>query len=176
MPAGTEVRDHIRAGEHRCGERCDGRPVGSDVGALVEGEGPLQRFDPAVGLADEGAKPVPLRAGVVRRQEVLLAVFDPLDGPTEPHRGEGDEHVFRIELASWPEPTADVGLTDDDALGRESDHRRDRVAVPERNLGGTVDHELLGRLVVVRLQAPAFQRHPAVPSDGHVDGNDGVPR
>ena len=51
-----------------------------------------------------------LAARVVRRDEVLRAVLDPLHGPTEAKRRERDEHVLGIQLAADAEAAADVDL------------------------------------------------------------------
>ena len=68
---------------------------------------------------------VHLLPGVVRGDEMLRAILDPLHRTTEREGEERDEDVLRVDLTPHTEPSADVDL--DEAHGFAD---RDRAARP----------------------------------------------
>ena len=115
-------RDDIGPGEHRGGEVGHGRGVGADIGALVGEEFVVDREDEAARI-DRGADVVDLVARVVRGDEMLAPVLDPLDRPAEAKRAERDQHVLGIDLAADAEAAADMALVEMQLLERQAEER-----------------------------------------------------
>ena len=108
------------------------------VRALVDPGGAAKREQAAVGGRGD-LELVHLPARVVRRDEVLGAVLDPLHGAAEAERGERDEHVLGVELAAHAEAAADVDLDEPHVAEREAEELCEHPAVEVLHLGRAVD-------------------------------------
>ena len=105
---------------------------------------------------------------MVRAEQVLPAVFDPLHRPAELSCRAGDQVVLGIELAAHAEAAADIGLQHVDAFLGKVHALRQEAARGERRLGRARDRELGSRLVPVGQQASGFDGHRGVPL--HAEG------
>ena len=99
-----------------------------------------------------------------RGDQVLAAIFDPLDRPAEMPGREGDQEVLRKALAAQPEPAADIVFHHRDGVLGEADLTGQRASHRERRLGRARDGEPLA--VPFGEQAARFHRHRRVPPDG----------
>jgi hypothetical protein len=111
---------------------------------------------------------------VVRRDEVLGAVFDPLDRAAEVTGCEGHEQIFRIELAAHAERAADRKLDQADLLGRKAQHLREDDEVEVLHLRRAPHGQAFGQRVVFRQQSTRLQRHARVPVHAQRCANDDV--
>src|SRR5262249_4668656 len=86
-----------------------GRPVGAQVGAHIRLGMAAQRQDRALAAAGdfEGAGNV---AGMIRRDEVLAPVLDPLHRTADNSRRERYQKILRIEFTAHAETAADIGF------------------------------------------------------------------
>ncbi len=151
----VNVSDGIGPG-HELGHipRGDGA-VGPEIGAVV---GP--------GLASEAENPpigsrgdLDIAFGLPRMicgAEVLAAILDPLDRAAQVACREGDEEVFRIELAARAKATADINLDHLDLLFPEAQGCGKDPAVGEGDLGRTPHGHFFRRRVPARNEAPRF--------------------
>src|SRR5215470_18741362 len=97
----------------------------AQIGALIEPELIVEAEDDAV-LVDRGTHAVNRAPRLVRRDEMLIAVLDPLDRPAEAQCRGADEDVFRVKLAADAEAAAHVPFMQMDAPGRQTEHRLKR--------------------------------------------------
>ena len=119
----------------------------------------LERQDAAVG-GRAHAHVVDLPALVVRAEEVLAAVLDPLHRHAEPPRGPRDQHLLGVELDDLDaEAAADVGRDYVDAVGIHAEEHRQPEPHARRRLGGVVHQEAVLPLVVARDHAARLDRH-----------------
>jgi hypothetical protein len=77
----------------------------------------------------------------MRGEKVLAAVFDPLDGPAEPLRGNGNTRIFGIEGALRTEAAADIGRDHADLVVVEIERIHQRALHAVRSLRRDVDRE-----------------------------------
>ena len=165
MGAGTIGGDDIGARQHRRREVDDGDAVAPHIGALVGIDLVVEPEDEAARI-DGGADAVDLVARVVEGEQVLAPVLDPLDRPSEPGRGDADQHVLGVELAPHAEAAADMALEELQLVAPEPEHCGDRIAVVMRHLGRAVELDPRALVVVERERAAGLDRHPAMPADG----------
>ncbi len=78
---------------------------------------------------------------MVGRNQMLTPVLDPFDGTTDQAGGEGDQKIFRIELAAHAKAATHIVLNKADQAFHDSHLLGEDAAVGERHLGGTVDRE-----------------------------------
>ena len=109
MPGGPVGGNAIGTGQHSGREIDHARAMGAHIGALVVEEHVFEGEDAPLHV-DRGAHLVPLLAGVVRCDEMLVPVLDPLDRTPQPERCEADQHVLGIKLAAHAEPATHVAL------------------------------------------------------------------
>ena len=105
----ADVGNAVGPREHLRNVARSGRPVGADVCALVAPGMAAQGKDRTVAVARDLQLAGGL-AGMVGGEEMLSAVFDPLDRPAAETGGKRDEKVFGIEFAACAEAAADVIL------------------------------------------------------------------
>ena len=131
------------------------------VGAHVDGDVGLQRQDRAV-VVEVARHFVAVLSGVVRRYEVLTAILDPFDGPSQLACRQAAGHLLGIELGLDSEAAADVGGDHlDQALGdaqRPGQPRTHEVG----NLGCRVEPELAGAGFVFGYARPVLHGDAAV--------------
>ena len=108
------------------------------VGALVDPGRATQREQAALGGRGD-LDVVHLAARVVRRDEMLSAILDPLHRAAETERGERDEHVLGIELAADAEAAADVDLHEPHVVESEPEQLCEHPAVEVLHLRRAVD-------------------------------------
>ena len=87
-----------------------------------------QPKQPGVGI-EGGFQAVDLLARVVGCNQVLRAIFDPLDRPLEVARKPRDQVVLREEVTPNPEVAAGVGVAHVDAVDGDAEQGRERAAV-----------------------------------------------
>ena len=138
--------------------------MGAHVGALVVEDLVLDRQNAAVAI-DGGAGVMVLLARMVRGDQVLAAILDPLDRPAQAHRRGTHQHVFGIKLAADTETAADMPFVEVHRRRRAPEHAGNLGAVPMRHLGGAMKLEhVLGR-VVTRNGAAGLDRDGGMPPD-----------
>ena len=108
------------------------------VRALVDPGRAAQREQAALGGRGD-LDVVHLAARVVRRDEMLRAILDPLHRAAETERGERDEHVLGIELAADAEAAADVDLHEPHVVEGEPEQLCEHPAVEVLHLRRAVD-------------------------------------
>src|SRR5206468_1816154 len=99
-------------------------------------------------------------ARMIGGNEALAAILDPLHRTPEPHGGQRDQQILRIELAAHAEAAADVDLDQLDAGLVQTEHASERAAIEEGHLRRAEHGELARR--PRRNEAPRFQRYAAV--------------
>ena len=129
--------NYIRTGQHRAGEVGDDDAVGPEVGSLVEPELVVETHNQPV-LVDRRAHPMDRASRLVRRHEMLVTVLDPLDRAPEPHGRCAGQDVLGIKLAANAEAAPDMPFVQVNPVERQPEHRRERLAVVMRHLGGAV--------------------------------------
>ncbi len=140
----VQRRDPVRPGHvpgRQLGDERPGVRVGADVGQDLR----LEREEPALAVEAE-PEPRALAPAVRARAERLAAVLDPAHGPPEVERCRGDREVLGVGLALRAERTADEG---DAHLHR---------LLRERERGGEVGAQAMGRLVGAKDAKPALDR------------------
>ena len=145
--------------------------MGAHIAALVVEEFVVDGENGALGI-DRGADLVTLLARVIGCDQVLAPVLDPFHRPSEPQRGEADQHVLGVELAADAEAAADMAFEQVHSRGAATEHARDAGAIPVRHLGGAIKLEHIAGGVVARDGAARLQRHAGMPSDGKIEFND----
>ncbi len=158
---------HVRAGQHRAGEVGDDNAVGPEIASLVEPELVIEAQNEAV-LVDCRAHPMDRASRLVRRHQMLVTVFDPLDGAPEPQRRRAGQNVFRIKLATNAESAADMPFVEVNPVERQPEHRRERLAIVMRHLGSAVQPKDAADRFRYGDRAACFERHAAVPADGQL--------
>ena len=155
-----DVRHPVGAGQHLRGVARRRHAVGADIGAEIGRARAAQAADGAVALAGDLQLAFGV-AGVVRRDQVLAAVFDPFHRAVELSRRERDQEILGIELAAHAEAAADVGLDHGDGVLGQPHLLRQDAAVVEHHLGHAGDGEMaLGR-VPFGEQTARLHRHRA---------------
>src|SRR5580700_469375 len=104
-----------------------------------------------------------IRAGVVRRDEILAAVLDPFDRPPEPARHKDDADLVAGHEELLPEAATDVLLRDPNMVLGEAE---DATAGQAHLMGVLAGHPYLQPLVGrVELgdDAPRFHRDVGLP-------------
>ena len=132
---------------------------------VVDGE------NAALGI-DRGADLVTLLARMIGRDQVLAPVLDPFHRPPKPQRGEADQHVLGIKLATNAEPAAHMALEQMHARSAAAEHAGDAGAIPVRHLGGAIKLQHVAGGVVARDGAARLQRHAGMPPDGKIEFDD----
>src|SRR5207237_491085 len=102
---------------------------------------------------------VQLLAVVADALRVLAPRLDPLHGTTEAECRHGYQHLVRVHLALGTERAADVGNDHAHALGGQTEHARDHVALAVRTLDRRPHGQHTGLGVVVGEDAAALDRH-----------------
>ena len=138
--------------------------MGAHIGALVVEDLVLDRENAAVAI-DGGANVVTLLARMVRGDQVLAAILDPLDRPAQAHRRGTHQHVFGIKLAADTETAADMALVEVHRRERAPEHAGNLGAVPMRHLGGAMKLEHVVGRVVARNGAAGLDRDGRMPPD-----------
>ena len=164
-------RNPIRAGQHRDRHFRDARTVGAHVGALVEDKFVLERQDAAL-FIDRDAGVVMLLARVIGRHQMLAPVLDPFDRAAEPHCGETDEEILRVELAPDAEAAAGIAFLEHHPGRTAAEHAGERVAVAVRHLRGAVQLDNVTRRIMPRQGAARLERHAAMPTDREIEADD----
>src|SRR3954466_14908804 len=100
---------------------------------------------------------------MVRREQVLAPVLGPLDRLAELARGERDEKVLWIELASHAEAAADVRLDHVDAFFREVHVLRQHAPRGVGHLGRSGHGELGPCAIPLREQATGLHAYRGMP-------------
>ena len=104
--------------------------------------------------------------------EFLAPLGDPFDRPPEPPRRPQNQHPFGIEKVLHPEPAADIGRGQLDALGRQPEHRLgELVADAVDALSGQQQVESAGARVIIADRRPRLdrRRHEAVVDELDLD-------
>src|SRR5215471_20527153 len=130
-------RNYEGAREHRASEVGDDDAVRPKVAPLVEPEFVVQAKDKAV-LVHCGAYPMERAPRLVGRHQMLVAVLDPLDRPSEPQRRGANQNILGIQLAANAKPAADMPFVEMNPIERQTEHRRQRLAVVMRHLGRAI--------------------------------------
>ncbi len=168
MPQGAVGGNTIGAGQDAGRHVHDTGRVGTHIGALVVEVAIVDCEDRAVGL-DRRANAMQLLARVIGGDQVLAPVLDPLHGPAEPHRGDADQHVLRIELAADAEAAADMGLEHMDRGRRDAEHAREQLANAMGHLGRAVQLKQVAGGVVAADCTPCLQGHAGMAADGKLE-------
>ena len=143
-----EVIDAIGAG--KVGDGVVHRAASDRVeGPAIDQEMVAEREDAAV-IVEAHLHVVDMIAGMAGAHEMLVAVLDPFDRPSEPPRQERNQQILRIDVALDTEASADVGRNHPHARLRHAERGRDLA--PHR----------LGARIVGADHAPAFHRHRGV--------------
>ena len=125
----------IRAGEERRAELGRHERGGAHVRADVRAHQRAQPDDAPVRVEADLGLVLDL-ARVVGGHHRLAALLDPPDGAAELHRGERDQHVFRIQLAADAEASAHVHLRQAQRAHGDAEDRGQDGAVDVDALGG----------------------------------------
>ena len=151
-----------------------GLRVSVERSLVGEQRGPQPEHRPVV---LEGQLPVHMEiAGEAGADEVLRAVLDPLDRPTEQERRGRCHHVSRVHRHLVPEAAAEVGGDDPDVLLREPGDQREHGSDRVRRLRGHVDRRLSGGPVHVRDAPARLERCRVRPRIERVEADDSVGR
>ena len=137
MPDRTVGGNYVRARQHRAGEVGDDDAVGPEIASLVEPEFVVEAQNEAV-LVDRRAHPMDRAPRLVRRHQMLVTVLDPLDRPSQLQRRRAGQNVLGIKLAANAKAAADMPFVQVNPVERQPEHRRERLAVVMRHLGGAV--------------------------------------
>jgi hypothetical protein len=166
----TVCRNHIGTGQHRAGEVGHHGAMRPEITSLVEPEFVVEaENEPAI--VHRGAYPMDRASRLVRRDQMLVTVLDPFDRPAEPQRRRAGQHIFGIKLAANAEPAADVPFVEVDPIERQPEHRRQRLAIVMRHLGGAIQPKNATRRFGHRNRAAGFERYATVPTDGQLQRN-----
>ena len=101
--------------------------------------------------------------GVVGGDQVLHAVFDPLDWAAQFHGAERNDEVLRVELAADPETSANVGFNEVDTVFRHLQKRGQYPPVEVGYLGLAPHGHVAGPGGEGRHQTPSLQGVSGVP-------------
>ena len=142
--------------------------MGADIGALVGEDFSFQPEHEAARI-DRGAQPVDLVARVVRRDQVLEAVFGPFHRALQAQRRLADEHVLRIELAAHAEAAADMPLDQVHHVGGQIQHARHLVAVVVRHLRRALHRQDAARRIEIGERTARLERHAAMAAHRHLE-------
>ncbi len=93
---------------------------------------------------------------MVGGDKMLQPVFHPLYRPTQPHRREGDQEIFRIKLPSYAESPTHVAFNEVHLLFRKVQKRRQYLPVKVGYFGGSPNRQFAR--VVGHYHSPGFQR------------------
>src|SRR5262249_45360347 len=132
--------------------------------SLVEPEFVVEAQNDAA-LVNGGAHSMDRASRLVGRDQMLVAVLDPLDRPTEPQRRRAGPNVFGIEFAANAEAAADLTFVQVNAMERQSEHRGERLAVVMWHLGSAVQSKDAALRFRHGNRPSGFERHAAVPAD-----------
>ena len=136
----------------------------ADVGAHVVDHAIPQPQDGPVGTNGE-LHLVLLLARMIRGQEVLLTVLNPLHRATQPHGQQRDQEVLGVELTAHAETAAHIRLDEvDPVFGKVQQVGQDR-AVEVRDLCWTPHRQEAAAGLEVGNQPARLQRHAAVALD-----------
>ena len=115
-----------------------------------------------------------LLARMIGCDQMLAPVLDPFDRTLELQRGGTDQNIFGINFAANAESAADMTFVELNGIVFAPQHLRDRIAIPVRHLGGTVQLQDIARFVVACDRAARFQRNAGVASDGKLKRNNSM--
>ena len=162
--------DAAHRGRRRVGRaaRAVGRHVSAEIGHRLD----IERKEPAVGV--ERQPPLgPVVAALRRGEKILAALADPFDRAAEPPRRPQHQHPFGIEEILHPEPAADIGRADADALGRHVEDRiGELVAQAVHALARQHQIEAVARLVIAADRGTRLDRHDDQPVVDELDLDD----
>ncbi len=149
------------------GRSGDGRntAVGARVTAHVEKNLGVHRHDRAI-ILDTDLYPVFLLARLIHGFEVFRAVFEPANRFAEMPRGEGNQKIFRIELAARAEAAADFRLDEMNRALRQADQLGENAPVGVGHFRRTPQGQKTAPFIPLRDQAAVFQRHGRVALGG----------
>ena len=108
----------------------------------------------------------------VAADEFLAPLGDPFDRAPEPPRRPQNQHPFGIKKILHPEPAADIGRGQLDALGGQPEHRLgELVADAVDALSGQQQVEAAGGRVIIADRRPRLdrRRHEAVVDELDLD-------
>lgn len=162
-------RNAVRTGEHAERQVRHQHAVGSDVRAGVVPHLVGDREQPVVPVERRRDR-VDLVPRMVRRDQVLRAILDPLHGPTRPRGEPRHQEVLRVELAADAEPPTRVGRVQPDLLHGDLEHRGQHPAVEVRDLRRSPDLE--PPAARGGEQPSCLERHPRMPADGEFGVDD----
>jgi hypothetical protein len=116
----------------RQGARLD-QPIGADIGPEIDKDLAAQAEDRAVAAAGDLDLAIRL-ARMVHRRQMLTPVLEPADRAAHMPRGERNQEVLGIELATSAKAAANIVLDQIHLGRRQAQHRRHGIAIEERHL------------------------------------------
>ncbi len=148
----------VRPGQMRAGKDRRQDAVCPRVRAEVAPQAVLEGEELAVPARRDGDL-VHLLPGVVRGDEMLCAILDPLHRPTEREGEERDEDVLRVELAPHTEASADVDLDQAHGLWIETEQGGRDLAVEVLHLRRAPDREAARLAIVLGDETARLERN-----------------
>ncbi len=117
--------------------RLDAGAMSAHISPLIKKEFVFQTENKA-GSINRGTDTMELLARMIAGHKIFAAIFNPFHRPTQPHRGNANKQILRIEFAAHTEPAAHMAFVQYDTCDSAAEHIGNRITVSVRHLRGAV--------------------------------------